>query len=155
MISPENCLGCQVARGIAIPESDFVYADEFWTVNHMLAPAPLLGWLILQPRRHIEALHEMSSDEQLRMAQLMTYLDSMLRSLITPSKVYVCLFAEAAHCPHIHFHIIPRAPEIEARGPEIFLYKPETYPSEEDIANFVRLAQAHLKSLIENAAKQA
>lgn len=44
MISPENCLGCQVARSIAIPESEFVYADEFWTVNHILTPAPLLGW---------------------------------------------------------------------------------------------------------------
>ncbi len=148
MISQENCLGCQVASGMI---SDFVYADELWTVNHMLISPPILGWLILQPRRHIEALHEMTIDEQRRMVQLMAHVDSTLRSILAPSKVYVCLFAESAQCPHIHFHIIPRATEVEVRGPEIFNYKPKMYPSEEKILSFVHQAREHLKQLMENS----
>ncbi len=94
MISQENCLGCQVASGMVIPTGGFVYAGELWTVNHMLTSAPILGWLILQPRRHVEALHEMTIDEQRQMAQLMAHVDSTLQSILAPSKVYVCLFAE-------------------------------------------------------------
>ena len=150
MITPEECLGCSVANGTICSVDDFVYADELWTVNHMLVPAPILGWLVLQPRRHIEALHEMTHDEQLRMVQLMSYIDSTIRHMLTPSKVYVCLFAESALCPHIHFHIIPRTVEMEARGPEIFNYEPEIYPTEEEILSFVQQAKVYLKLLMEN-----
>ena len=86
MISPEYCLGCQVANGVLLPVGGFVYADELWTVNHILVPAPILGWLILQPRRHVEALHELTTDEQRRMAQLMAHVDSTVRYILAPSK---------------------------------------------------------------------
>ena len=98
----------------------------------------------------LEALYEMTVDEQRRMVQLMAHVDSMLRSILAPSKVYVCLFAESAQCPHIHFHIVPRAREIEVRGPEIFDYRPQGYPSEEKILNFVHQAREHLQRLMEN-----
>jgi diadenosine tetraphosphate (Ap4A) HIT family hydrolase len=150
MISPEYCLGCQVANGVLLPVGGFVYADELWTVNHILVPAPILGWLILQPRRHVEALHELTADEQRRMAQLMAYVDSTVRYILAPSKMYVCLFAESAQCPHIHFHVIPRTRDIEVRGPEIFDYRPQAYPSEEKILNFVHQAREHIKRLMGN-----
>lgn len=150
MISQENCIGCQVANGVIVSTGGLIYSDELWTVNYTLMPAPVLGWLILQPMRHIEALHEMTVVEQQRMAQLMGHLDSTIRYILAPSKVYVCLFAESIQCPHIHFHIIPRAPEIEARGPQIFQYEPQIYPSEEEILNFVHQAREHLKQLMIN-----
>ena len=150
MVSQEECIGCQVANGMIIPVGGLVYADELWIVNHFTTAAPILGWLILQPRRHIEALHEMTAEEQLQMAQLMAYVDSAIRSILAPSKVYVCLFAESAQCPHIHFHIIPRGTEIEVRGPEIFSYEPQTYPTEEEIFSFVSQAREYLKQLIGN-----
>ena len=137
-----------VAIGEVVPPGGFVYVDELWTVNHMLPPAPILGWLILQPRRHVEALYEMTVSEQQRMAQLMVCLDQLLRGLLAPDKVYVCLFAEAANCPHVHFHIIPRAAEIEARGAEIFNYAPPTYPLEEEILEFVHRAREYLSQLM-------
>jgi len=148
MIAPRDCLSCQVASGTVAPVGGFVYADELWTVNHMLPPAPILGWLILQPRRHIEALHEMTVREQQRMVQLMVLLDQLLRELLAPDKVYVCLFAEATDCPHVHFHIIPRAAEIEARGSEIFNYTPQTYPLEGEILDFVHGAREYLDQLM-------
>ncbi|QSO52502.1 hypothetical protein JZ785_00630 [Alicyclobacillus curvatus] len=39
-----------------------------------------------------------------------------------PEKIYSMLFAESAHCPHIHFHIVPRlyTHPIEFRGSQIF-----------------------------------
>src|SRR5262245_249068 len=145
MISQENCIGCQVASGMIVPPGDFVYADELWTINHILTSAPIVGWLILQPRRHIEALQEMTIDEQRQMAQLMAHVDSTIRYILAPTKVYVCLFAESPQCPHIHFHIVPRTAEVEVRGPEIFHYEPQTYPSQEKILSFVHQAREHLK----------
>jgi len=150
MISQNDCFGCQVVNDVIPPIGGFVYADELWIVNHMLTAAPILGWLILQPKRHVEGLHELTVDEQRRMAQLMAYVDSILRHLLAPSKVYVCLFAESPQCPHIHFHFIPRAAEIEARGPKIFDYEPQVYPTEDEIKNFVSQAREHIQRLMGN-----
>ena len=150
MISLEDCFGCQVASGLVLPVGGFVYGDELWTVNHLIAPAPILGWLVLQSRRHIEALREMTADEQRQMAQLMSYVDSTIRSILAPSKVYVCLFAESVQCPHLHFHFIPRATEIKARGPEIFNFEPKTYPTEDEILSFVSQARECIKRLMRN-----
>jgi diadenosine tetraphosphate (Ap4A) HIT family hydrolase len=148
MIHQKDCLGCQVSNGDKVPFGGFVYADDLWTVNHVLPPSAILGWLVLQPRRHIEALHEMSFNEQQRMSQLMVSLDQVLRDILSPQKVYTCLFAESEHCPHIHFHIIPRSEEITALGPAIFNYKPETYPSDESILHFIDSAKFRLHDLM-------
>jgi diadenosine tetraphosphate (Ap4A) HIT family hydrolase len=145
MISPQDCLGCQVAQGIVVPEDSFVYADDLWTVNHRLTPAPIVGWLILQPRRHIEELHLLTSAEQGRMTWLLLKLDELLRELLAPAKVYVNLYAESLDCPHVHFHIIPRAQELTVRGPKIFGYEPEVYPSATEIDGFVQHAQTYLR----------
>lgn len=148
MTQSKDCLGCQVSSGEKVPFGGFIYADNLWTVNHVLPPAAILGWLVLQPRRHIEALHDMNFSEQQRMSQLMVSLDQMLRDILSPLKVYVCLFTESESCPHIHFHIIPRSEEITALGPEIFSYKPETYPADDSILHFIDSAKSRLHALI-------
>ena len=37
-------------------------------------------------------------------------------------RTYVAQFAEAAEHPHVHYHLIPRMPDLaqEARGPNVF-----------------------------------
>jgi diadenosine tetraphosphate (Ap4A) HIT family hydrolase len=150
MIHPKDCLGCQVSNGDKVPFGGFIHADDLWTVNHVLPPATILGWLVLQPRRHIEALHEMSLNEEQRMSQLMVSLDQVLRDILSPKKVYTCLFAESEYCPHIHFHIIPRSGDINLLGPEIFNYKPQSYPSDESILEFINLAKLHLSDLMKS-----
>ena len=148
MVSQAECIGCQVANGVITPVGGLVYEDELWVVNHLMTASPILGWLILQPKRHIEGLHEMTFDEQQRMAQLLTQVDSVVRAILAPSKIYVCLFAESAQCPHIHFHIIPRSAQMEVRGPEIFNYQPQIYPEETEISSFVSQAREHFKQLM-------
>lgn len=141
MISPEDCFGCRVANEKAEPVGGFIYADEHWTVNHKMPPASLLGWLILQPRRHFEALHELTPLEQQEMMRLATALDKCLFHLLSPAKVYLCLFAESPNCPHVHFHIIPRPVGLNVVGPQIFGYISGKPVPLEDIEKFVHLLQ--------------
>jgi hypothetical protein len=45
-----------------------------------------------------------------------------MRTVLSCTKTYVALFAEAEGFAHVHFHVIPRAADLEAdlRGPRIF-----------------------------------
>ncbi|NER23982.1 MAG: hypothetical protein F6J96_25410 [Symploca sp. SIO1C2] len=147
MISPQDCLGCQISSGILTPFGGFIYASDLWTVNHVLPPARILGWMVLQPRRHVEAIHELNHSEQVEMAKLISNLDQVLYKLVSPQKVYACMFAESEDCPHIHFHIVPRTSDINAIGPAIFGYKPEVFPSESEILDFIDKAKSCLSAL--------
>lgn len=151
VIKLQECLGCQVANGVKVPLGGFLYEDDLWTVNHTLPPASILGWLVLQPKRHIEALNELTFQEQQKMSQLMINLDKTLHILLSPKKVYICMFAESQQCPHIHFHIIPRIQEIEALGPKIFDYQPQFPLLEEDILQFIVQAKSCIEQLMEKS----
>ena len=57
-----------------------------------------------------------------RRPPLLRAVSSALRDVVRCRKTYVALFAEAEGFQHIHFHIIPRQPGLEAdlRGPRVF-----------------------------------
>lgn len=70
-----------------------------------------------------------------------------MTEILEPAKIYVCMYAESAAFPHIHFHLIPRGPEIppERRGPDVFLYLSEAAAASRnlgDIEEAVRIAAA-------------
>jgi len=101
---------------------------------------PWRGWLVLQPWRHIEAFHELTPEELAGFASASTRMDEAVRVVVRPEKVYVCLFAEAADCQRLPFHIIPRYVETPAQGLDIFQLKPDAKPtaSEAEVIEIVR-----------------
>ncbi len=116
------CLACRILSGNIQPIGGLIYSNEHWTINHVMPPVQILGYLVLQPRRHIESLHELNPAESTSLGHMLTRIDRALRQVTGAEKVYVALFAESAECPHIHFHIIPRRPGLNSIGPEIFGY---------------------------------
>jgi diadenosine tetraphosphate (Ap4A) HIT family hydrolase len=77
---------------------------------------------VLVPRRHTVALDDLTADEAADLGPLLRAVSSALRDVVCCRKTYVALFAEAEGFQHIHFHIIPRQPGLEAdlRGPRVF-----------------------------------
>jgi diadenosine tetraphosphate (Ap4A) HIT family hydrolase len=92
-----------------------------WTVAHAFN-ANLDGWLVVLPTRHVEALDELTIEEADELGGLLKGSSAALRAVCGCSKTYVALYAEAAGFAHLHFHVVPRAIDLDEqfRGPRMF-----------------------------------
>lgn len=132
--------GCYVCERNA-PEAELrrwerVYADEAWRLT-LAFDSSLPGWLVLVPRRHVEGLHELSVGEAEGLGRLLRAASGALVDTTDCVRTYVMLFAEAEGFSHLHFHIVPRQPDLDParRGPGVFAYlgaQPEDQLREEE-----------------------
>ena len=119
-----SCATCElVARRDAgkAPPWDCIVRTAGWDIVHAYGTA-VEGWLVLVARRHITALADMTRDEAAELGPLVKAVSEALHATTGCHKTYVVQFAEAADHPHVHVHVIPRAPDLtdEQRGPGIF-----------------------------------
>ncbi|WP_342788010.1 HIT family protein [Streptomyces alboniger] len=149
MTTPE-CYTCsKEAEFDDLPPRECVVCDQHWRVAHALNTA-VPGWLVLLPRRHVAAVHDLTDAEASALGMWQVKLSRALRSITGCTKTYVVQFAEAEGFTHVHFHIVPRMADLqpEHRGPGIFelLRRPEqeqvTADQADQIAHSLR-AQLH------------
>jgi diadenosine tetraphosphate (Ap4A) HIT family hydrolase len=128
MVEMKNnrCKICElIARrdaGLA-PLWDNIHRTPFWDVVHSYNTS-LPGWLVLVPRRHIEAVDEMIEEEAVELGIFLRRVSGALKDVVGCAKTYVMQFAESAGHTHVHFHVVPRMadqPE-ERRAANIFGY---------------------------------
>lgn len=122
--SPEVCGTCRANRGELPTPGGVIHQDALWRVEHAFEPIPMVGWLVLKPMRHVEALADLTPDEAASFGPLLRCITAGMTQVLSPIKIYVCLFAEAANFAHIHFHLIPRFADTppERHGPGVFDY---------------------------------
>ena len=151
MTKPPSLL-CQSCAIYQNPDTaHFIYTDDMWTVNLRLdsPPKPLIGWSVLQPRRHVNNLSELNTKEKETMSHLLSHCDTVLRKVLKVPRIYVCLFSESAMF-HMHFHLIPRRSDLpeEFIGPSIFNLFPSEVEtaSEVELNNLARQLRVHLMS---------
>ncbi len=120
--SSPACGTCQANRGELRAPGGIIYDDGLWRLEHALEPVPLAGWLVLKPLRHVESMADLTSEEAAAFGPLVARVTAAIEHLLAPARTYLCLFAEADGFAHIHFHLIPRAPDLprEYHGPRIF-----------------------------------
>ncbi len=115
----KDCIGCEIVMGNVLPPGGILYNDTYWTVNHVVGnPRPLLrGMLILQPKRHVEHIHELTIDEISASAPIIRNLCISVNKVLAPEKIYVCSFGEGVK--HVHFVILPRSKEMPSNGARV------------------------------------
>ena len=128
MTTPD-CYTCrQEQRFDELPLRERFAVDRHWRVAHAFDTA-LPGWLVLLPRRHVTAVHELTDAEAGTVGLWQVRLSRALREVTGCVKTYVAQFAEAEGFAHVHFHIVPRMSDHpqELRGPRVFglLRRPE------------------------------
>jgi diadenosine tetraphosphate (Ap4A) HIT family hydrolase len=111
-MSEPDCFVCQKLRGdIQIPE-EVIYQDEMVYACHAFNPEstslPYLGHLIVQPKRHVPGLAELTDDEAQQLSLLITRLSRALKASENAEHVY--LFVLGHHVAHLHYHVVPRYP---------------------------------------------
>jgi diadenosine tetraphosphate (Ap4A) HIT family hydrolase len=124
MTTPADCYTCMQdadVRGDRAPLRERIAADELWRVAHAFNAA-IPGWLVLIPRRHVTSLTELTDAEAAVLGSWQVRLSRALQTVLGCQKTYVAQFAEAEGFSHVHFHIVPRQPDLarELRGPRIF-----------------------------------
>ena len=117
-----DCYPCRsIASERRISPGPFIYEGQHWVIDHAY-PTLHKGWLVIVPRRHVEALHELSRGEFTELAELQYKLTQVMRQDAQTQKEYMVCFSEAEHFRHVHIHFIPRWIDLspELRGPLIF-----------------------------------
>lgn len=117
-----ECLTClSLSKVRPISPVPFIYEGTHWVVDHAY-PTSLPGWLVILPRRHIEALHELSREEFQELAEIEYKVVQVMHSDPSVQKEYLMCFSEGEGFHHIHLHIVPKPASLPARlqGQSIF-----------------------------------
>ncbi len=116
-----ECLSCALETQADPPPRERLHVGPRWRVAHAFGTA-LPGWLVVLPRRHVTALDQLTAEEAADLGPLLRALTAALRAALGCSKTYVALFAEAEGFAHVHFHVMPRQPDLDPglHGPRVF-----------------------------------
>lgn len=119
--SARVCVSCERLAISRPAPRDLVVRSDHWSVAHAF-DANLEGWLVVLPLRHVERLDELTDLEAAELGPLLHETSRALREVLGCEKTYVILLAEAPGFPHVHFHVVPRAADLEEqyRGARIF-----------------------------------
>lgn len=108
---PSDCLTCQALEGkIRLTGAPPVIETDRWKVEHAY-PTSARGWLVLVPKRHCEAIHDLSLAELDEFGRLLGLCSQALQSVLGAKKEYLMQFAEQQGFHHVHFHLVARMPE--------------------------------------------
>lgn len=122
MTESASCLTCASLTGNQpLSPAPIIWEGTYWQLEHA-HPTAVKGWLVLVFKRHVEALHDLTSDEFLEATVIIRRACVVMRSELKSQKEYVVCFAEKPGFEHVHFHIIARSPNLpeEHRGTRIF-----------------------------------
>jgi len=105
------------------PLCERIYEEEHWRVVHAFNTS-LPGWLVIVAKRHVANFAELSEAEALSFGPFLHKVSRALQEVTGAVKTYTILFAEHPEHPHVHFHVVPRAPEMpeDKKGHRVFEY---------------------------------
>ena len=106
--APADCLVCRQVGGGAtgglVIDAPLIAAFHVEPSDDR--PEPLLGHLLISPRRHVPGLEDLESREAAAIGVAMSRLARALRETIAVERVYSAVVGH--HVPHLHVHVYPR-----------------------------------------------
>ncbi|MEP6469356.1 MAG: HIT family protein [Chloroflexota bacterium] len=111
-----DCLGCDVNAGRISTPGGTIYQDEHWIADHGI-DLLVRGYVVLKPKRHVHEMADLLPEEARTFGPAAQTLLLAMRLALGTERIYVCSFAETVR--HLHFHLLPRYPEMPALGPDL------------------------------------
>ncbi|HUD69784.1 MAG TPA: HIT domain-containing protein [Acidimicrobiales bacterium] len=115
------CGACPRLQWQSPAPRDRIVATSRFVVAHAFN-ANLEGWLVVLPRRHVVSLDQFDDVETAELGPLLRGVTAALMATTGCEKTYVLLLAEMEGFQHVHFHVVPRGPDLPDayRGSRIF-----------------------------------
>ncbi len=108
----DDCLICQKQRGEWQVPGGAIYRDALIYSSHAhfqeSEKTAYLGWLVVETRRHVPGLADLTDAEGQAIGLLAARLSRALRELQGAEHVYA--FVVGHGVPHLHVHLLPRYP---------------------------------------------
>jgi diadenosine tetraphosphate (Ap4A) HIT family hydrolase len=106
--SPVDCLVCRQVGGGATGGLiiDAPLIGAFHIEPHEGNDAPLLGHILISPRRHVPGLEDLDPREAAAIGVAMSRIAQALRETFAVERVYSAVVGH--HVPHLHVHVYPR-----------------------------------------------
>ena len=107
-----DCMVCRKQRGEfpvpggAIHMDDLVYASHAFQTSEQ--DTVYLGWLVVETRRHIPGLADLTDEEGQALGLLIARLSRILKSITNAEHIYAFVLGHGV--PHLHIHLLPRYP---------------------------------------------
>ena len=101
-----KCGVCNLHNQIQARKTWEILRTDLWIVRHHPDPAPLIGWLLLDAKRHITGPIDFNNAEAESWGLIVQKTSTLIKSLTKCDRVYLIAFGEGAK--HLHLHLIPR-----------------------------------------------
>ena len=108
----DDCFVCRKHRreieppGGAIHEDDSLFISHGFTLDQQVAH--YLGHILVEPKRHIPGLDDLTDEEAQQIGLYTTRLGRALKEIVQAEHIY--LFVLGHHVDHLHLHLFPRYP---------------------------------------------
>ena len=101
-----NCAVCEIQAELEPGADSLLYCDGPWLLRHHPHPSPLVGWLLLDTRRHVPGPDAFDEAEAAAFGPMLRRCCALVKELAGCDRVYAIAFGEGAR--HFHLHLIPR-----------------------------------------------
>ncbi len=103
-----DCFVCRKHRGeIQVPGGP-IYDDELMYAGHIHSGsgATYLGYLMVEPKHHIQGLAELTDAEAQALGSLVSRLSRALKATEEAEHIYAFVLGDDV--AHLHIHLVPR-----------------------------------------------
>lgn len=102
-----SCVICHKHNHLPIPvikENDHAILIHYQTSEEN--PTIYKGHLFVEPKRHVEAYSDLTSEESAAVAELIHFGTQAQKNILNPEHTYI--FTIMHQVAHLHFHLVPR-----------------------------------------------
>ena len=105
----EHCAICELHSDVEHLREVEIWRNRHWLLRHHPHPSPLLGWCLLDARRHLAGAIDFLGDEADEWGTVVQHASKLVKTVSGCDRVYLIAFGEGAR--HLHLHLIPRFQE--------------------------------------------
>ena len=102
----EPCAICELHADVERLSGLEIWRSQHWLLRHHPHPSPLLGWCLLDARRHHAGAVDFLGDEANEWGLVVQQASQLVQKVSGCDRVYLIAFGEGAR--HLHLHLIPR-----------------------------------------------